>query len=307
MDQGFVDLRQNRDAERAGDHFWPTFTDIMTVIVMVFLLASIVLVVRNWQLVEDLRKSMEAERQAWEHLQSKRQENQTLEEQLTMLRMQLMQAQEIAARQGEQLRSLGAERDRLQSALDAARGRLDETEAALAELRQAHQALQDEHAARGQRIEVLQAEVARLQQARDRQRERLASLESARAALQGEYDTLKRKYDRLVRPARTPRGKHVVEVRYRKVNGKPVIRLRDQGWKQSRVVSRKALEQHLARLKEKYPGKLYVKIIIPADSGLSYAEAWRFMKSLLERYDYWYQDQSLESSSDRPSSASRSR
>jgi len=55
MDQGFVDLRQNRDAERAGDHFWPTFTDIMTVIVMVFLLASIVLVVRNWQLVSSRR------------------------------------------------------------------------------------------------------------------------------------------------------------------------------------------------------------------------------------------------------------
>ncbi|RMG58258.1 MAG: hypothetical protein D6717_03230, partial [Gammaproteobacteria bacterium] len=111
----------------------------------------------------------------------------------------------------------------------------------------------------------------------------------------------------LVRPARTPKGKHVVEVRYRKVNGKPVIRLRDSGWKQSRVVSRKELEQQLTRLKKKYPGKLYVKIIIPADSGLSYAEAWRFMKGLLERYDYWYQDQSLEPSSDSPSSASRAR
>jgi hypothetical protein len=49
------------------------------------------------------------------------------------------------------------------------------------------------------------------------------------------------------------------------------------------------MHQRLAALKTANPGKLYIKIIIPADSGLSYNEAWSFMKKLLEKYDYYYQ------------------
>ena len=44
--------------------FWPSFTDVMMVITMIFLMATSVLVVRNWHLVAELRESIEAERLA---------------------------------------------------------------------------------------------------------------------------------------------------------------------------------------------------------------------------------------------------
>jgi hypothetical protein len=46
----------------------------------------------------------------------------------------------------------------------------------------------------------------------------------------------------------------------------------------------------LGKLKNKLKDKLYVKIIIPEESGLSYNEAWSFTKDILSRYDYYYQE-----------------
>jgi hypothetical protein len=37
---------------------------------------------------------------------------------------------------------------------------------------------------------------------------------------------------------------------------------------------------------------LYVKVIIPDNSGLSYNEAWRFTNDMLTRYDYYSQPDS---------------
>ena len=42
--------------------------------------------------------------------------------------------------------------------------------------------------------------------------------------------------------------------------------------------------------KREHGKNLYVKIIIPEDSGLTYNEAWEFMRSLLVKYDYYYQE-----------------
>ena len=63
--------------------FWPSFTDIMMVVVLIFLLASSLLIVRNWQLVNELQQSIEAEQLAAEMIASTSQENATLEERLT--------------------------------------------------------------------------------------------------------------------------------------------------------------------------------------------------------------------------------
>jgi hypothetical protein len=46
----------------------------------------------------------------------------------------------------------------------------------------------------------------------------------------------------------------------------------------------------LKQLKDTYKDILYVKIIIPDNSGLSYNEAWDFMSGMLDKYDYYYQD-----------------
>lgn len=48
MSSAFIDLRQNELSESSGASFWPSFTDIMMVIVMIFMLASTVLMLRNY-------------------------------------------------------------------------------------------------------------------------------------------------------------------------------------------------------------------------------------------------------------------
>jgi hypothetical protein len=52
-------------------------------------------------------------------------------------------------------------------------------------------------------------------------------------------------------------------------------------------MQRKSLEKRLAELKQRYPKNLYVKIVIPDNSGLSYSEAWNFTKDMLDKYDYY--------------------
>ena len=46
MSDGFIDLRQNQ-AQLVDEAFWPSFTDIMTVVVMIFLIATSILIVKN--------------------------------------------------------------------------------------------------------------------------------------------------------------------------------------------------------------------------------------------------------------------
>ena len=56
---GFIDLRVGHGAQGVGDDsVWPTFTDIMTVIVMIFLMALVVIMVRNSELDQQLLATM---------------------------------------------------------------------------------------------------------------------------------------------------------------------------------------------------------------------------------------------------------
>jgi len=107
--------------------------------------------------------------------------------------------------------------------------------------------------------------------------------------LQGEYEDLRVKYDRLIRPARSAKGKYVVTVRYWKENGSEQLRFKDAGEEDYRVVTRKELHRRLSKVKADQAGKLYVKLIIPDDSGLSYNEAWGFTLDILDKYDYYHQ------------------
>jgi septal ring factor EnvC (AmiA/AmiB activator) len=94
----FVDLRSEH---LNSESFWPSFTDIMMVVVIIFLLTSMLLMVKNWELLDQLRNSMAAEEKAEKIIHYASQENATLEEQLahaqneiSMLRMRMMQANE---------------------------------------------------------------------------------------------------------------------------------------------------------------------------------------------------------------------
>lgn len=112
MQQGFVDLRT--DPEQLADNYWPAFADIMMVVVMIFMLASVILIIRNWELVAALRDTLESERVAQEEVRFASQENATLEEQLaqsqhqiSVMRMKLMRASE----QEQQQKQLLARKD----------------------------------------------------------------------------------------------------------------------------------------------------------------------------------------------------
>ncbi|MDX1697901.1 MAG: hypothetical protein R3308_06405, partial [Thiohalobacterales bacterium] len=121
-------------------------------------------------------------------------------------------------------------------------------------------------------------------------REQASLSEQQLEDLQGSYDDLTVKYNKLVKPARTAAGKHVVSVRYRKEDGVYLIEFKDSEDSEYEFLDRDELESRLSDLKDQYPGKLYVKVIIPKKSGLSYNEAWGFTQQILTRYDYYHQD-----------------
>lgn len=304
MDEGFVDLRYGSERDTASESFWPSFTDVMMVVLMIFMIASTILMIRNWDLVRELRATIEAEREAEELARSMTETSATLEERLAQsqheiseLRMQLMRASEMnqstQQRLGETEQKLLAtetERDRIATSLQQS-----QREVRLAEDRSRQ--LSDAQATLEQRLQETLAEVQQLEQARDAQTGELAELrqkfsvsEQQFAMLQGNFDDLQVKYDKLVRPARSAKGKHVVSVRYWKEDKYYQIRIRDMDEESYQTVSRKQLHQQLSELKEKHAGKLYVKVIIPDDSGLSYNEAWGFTFDLLKKYDYYHQE-----------------
>lgn len=306
---GRMDLRMNRGGGQSEDSFWPSFTDIMTVVVLIFLLAMVVLLIKNMDLVDRLKATVEAERAAAELARATAQEKDSLatllgeqEEEAAHLRLQLMRMQEQlhAARDATLARE--AELAAAQREGEALRHRIGGLEQGLASTSQAYEAaaqdlarLRAEHGVLQARYQSARDEAQALAAARERQADALqASRAQAEqvgrqlAAMQGEYDELRVKYDRLVRPARTARGKEVVQVRYEKRDGANRIQLREPTDDAFRQVDERELHRALAALSERHADTLYVRVIFPEDSGLSYNEAWRFTNELLTRYDYYH-------------------
>ena len=303
MQQGFVDLRLN--GEHSGDEsFWPSFTDIMMVIVLIFMLAMVTLLVKNMDLVHQLRTSLAAERAATMQAHSASDINarlnkrlQHLEEEAAMLRMRLIDLGEEHSRSLAQLKNSEQENAQLKASLhsmtserDAALSEKSVLETSRAELQstlqqreQELQQRQKELAAQQQQYQLRLAEIAGLKESNNTQLDRLSRLES-------EYATLESKYNKLIRPARSPLGKQVVLVRYHKQDGKLIMEIKSATDDAYVTVSGVELHKRLDELQKKYGKKLYVRIIFPDDSGLSYSEAWNLTESLLRMYDYYYQE-----------------
>lgn len=130
-------------------------------------------------------------------------------------------------------------------------------------------------------IQRRQLENAALQELADASGDRYRSL-------QEEYDSLDEQYRSLARPARSPAGKYVVDVRIVK-SGDALSFLLTEPAQDAAELTRDELDQRLAELKEKQRGNLYTKIIIPDDSPLTHTEAWRVTQEILLGYDYYYQ------------------
>jgi chromosome segregation ATPase len=345
-DQGFVDLRLNRQEGQTDDGFWPSFTDIMTVVVMIFMLAMVVLLLRNMELVQQLRATMEAEREAAELARTTGEQKETLAGQLSTARREidrlrervrrmetLSEQQEAAiASQHHQIARLSDERERLQQQgteqaaraaqlqsrlgstqqnLQALRASHDQTLAEQARARSELERLQSDHQARGRTLDDLSREAARLkselsalsgesaalrtklaiqEQALTQALARLKEADLSLSDLREDYSSLKLKYDDLVKPARSAEGRYVAEVKVTKAaDGGLSLRFRDSRDAEFRPVTRQELDSYLGRLKAQHHEGLYVRVIIPEDSGLGYNEAWSFTSDILSRYDYYYQ------------------
>jgi len=105
--------------------------------------------------------------------------------------------------------------------------------------------------------------------------------------LKGQYSALQVKYDRLVRPARTFLGKHVVRIGYWKEGGIFRYSLREPGETQARNVNEQQLHSVLTALKSDYGKRLYTKILFPREAELSQKDAWQFTHQILRQYDYY--------------------
>jgi chromosome segregation ATPase len=160
------------------------------------------------------------------------------------------------------------------------------SDAALAQLESARSeiaALTDTSSQQQQTISQLNTERERLSQ-------EISAYNQQLLTLKGEYETVKSQYEELIKPARSAKGKYIAQVYYVKDDSGDVIRYRQPGDKGFSRLSLAEVEQRLAKLKAEQGENLYVKIIIPDNSGLTYNEAWEFMRKLLVKYDYYYQE-----------------
>lgn len=331
MNNGFGQIGSSQVGMGGENSFWPAFTDVMMVITLIFLMATSILVVRNWQLVAELQESVAAELVAVQIIESTSLANSTLEERLanaeqsnSILRLRLMKKDELLANSqlaiGEQesiIISLEQKNTDLQSSLLQTRAELDtandeintttarsiEMAQQITQLKQllAQQQLAGEEA-RAQ-LASARIEIAGLSESSSQQQKTISQLSADKSqlsqetaafnqqllTLKGEYEVVKSQYEELIKPARSANGKHIAQVYYVKDDSGVIIRYRQPGDTDFSQLSLAEVESRLAILKREYGEELYIKIIIPEDSGLTYNEAWEFMRKLLVKYDYYYQ------------------
>ena len=255
------------------------------------------LMVKNWELLDQLRNSMAAEEQAEEIIHHRSKENATLEEQLahaqneiSMLRMLNMQVSEQTNQLNTELEDKDkqivivlSEKDQLKDSLAKNENKIVKLSSQLSAMKEDMTQLSIDVEIKKNELEDEQQKIIVITQERDSQSRELSSLQNT-------FGTLKTKYEKLIKPARTSKGKYIVSVDYERIKGKEHIQIKGDNDKNYTLVTKKQLHSKLASLKKKHPKKLYVRIIIPEKSGLTYNEAWTFMKGLLNKYDYYYQD-----------------
>ena len=298
----------NRTAPGGEADFWPSFTDIMTVILMVFMLTMVVVIIKNADLIDQIRLSRQLQAAAETDLAANvqvladlRVRSTDLEEAIRSSRMEIILLTDEAQRLRDSLDIKAAAIARLEGANEELSENLRLIRLQLAEK-------QDELAGAQAMIGGIRDEAERANRELGRQIAELLShlekdettllalsseksdLEMALARQRQDFTSLEDKYLKLVRPARSSEGKVVAAVQFRRVQGEPQYQLKDAGSEQWVAMSRDELDRRLGALKRRLGAELYVKVVIPDSSGLSYNEAWDFTKDILTRFDYYYID-----------------
>ena len=303
---GSVDLRLNGRDQGSAASMWPSFTDIMTVILMVFMLTMVVVIIKNADLIDQIRLSRKLQADAEQQLSGSQQvladlrvQKTDLEEAIRSARMQIIllsdemqylddsldiKAAAIArlSEQNEELSEnirlirlqLSDKEEELEDAQAMIGGIRDEAEAANRELSLQIAALLSQLETNEATMLMLSDEKSDLERSLARQRQDFSSLEE--------------KYLDLVRPARSSLGKQVVSVQHLRSDGQLEYLLKDIGGTGWERVTRADLFSRLGALAERLGDQLYVRVVIPDDSGLTYNEAWDFTKTVLSDFDYYY-------------------
>ena len=284
----FASLISGRD--EFEESFWPSFTDVMMVITMIFLIVTVAVVLTNTRLLDDLRHSVKAE-------QSAQQSAQKAAEEALQASRQAQKAEQLAEFQlkanaslEEQLEYLQQRSSSLEMELLRSRAAAEATASAASERDALLSRLEAQQSEYGNTLKLREQSIAILQTELNSKNTEIAGLtskadqsEKQLLSLQGEYTELDQKYQKLLKPARSSKGKQVVEVVYSKSG----YNIRKPGEATLRNIGRAALDAELSALKAQHGTELYVKVVIPDNSGLSYNEAWRFTSEMLAKYDYY--------------------
>ena len=282
----FASLISGRD--EFEESFWPSFTDVMMVITMIFLIVTVAVVLTNTRLLDDLRHSVKAE-------QSAQQSAQKAAEEALQASRQAQKAEQLAEFQlkanaslEEQLEYLQQRSSSLEMELLRSRAAAEATASAASERDALLSRLEAQQSEYGNTLKLREQSIAMLQTELSSKNTEIAGLtskadqsEKQLLSLQGEYTELDQKYQKLLKPARSSKGKQVVEVVYSKSG----YNIRKPGEATLRNIGRAALDAELSALKAQHGTELYVKVVIPDNSGLSYNEAWRFTSEMLAKYD----------------------
>ena len=305
---GFGDLRLNARQRNSEQTLWPSFTDIMTVIMMVFMLTMVIVILKNAQLLDRVRLMQQSQREAETQLEEGlaamgelRALNIDLEDQLRAKEMEIiLLSDELEASESSMdaklviIDRLEEEADELRANIRLIRLDLEEKEDAVDTAEERLAALVAENRNREndlrRQIEELLRRLEENELALVTLSDEKSDLELSLARQRREFSNLEDKYLKLIRPARSAAGKLVVTVQYFRKEGVLLYLIKDVGSEELEQLPLAQLHRRLTELKARHGEDLYVKIVIPDDSGLSYNEAWDFTKEILSRYDYYYID-----------------
>ena len=293
-----INLRQNDDSLASDNSIWPSFTDIMTVVLMIFMITMIAVIIMNSDLYEQLLLSRSEEKKAVETLIENKSIIADLEEKLHSKEMEIILINDEMEFVRSSLDAKVAIISMLEDSAENRKKRVQELESMTDNMRRNYEqqmAVISENTER--KIEEFNRKFAYLADSLNKTKQVILVLNSEKKDLaltlakeRNTYSALEKKYNKLIKAARSPVGKKVVTVHYSKVDGKYRILFKGIGAASFEKVNRKEMHQRLTTLKEKWKKLLYVKVIIPTKSGLTYNEAWSFTRKILSTYDYYNQD-----------------
>lgn len=271
-----------------GHDFWPAVSDILMVVLILFMLGMVILVTNNQGLTEH-SEDLETEKAALVAEISK------LNRQLAGAnhRLELVQTDLIGTE--SDLREAKLEAAALKEHLKDSRKALDQKYAVIANLGKELEASKRRNATLEKRDLDHMAALAAVNQELEIERlenlklsDKLDESSSETESWKDNFERIKVRYDKLIKPARSRKGKRIAEIHYLNASNKVSYRLKEPGKRSLIKLNRTQLYRRLAQLQKVNPKDLYIKIVFPEGSQVTHDEAWRVTKGLLSRFDYYY-------------------